>query len=157
MVDVGGLAGPGCPGDPFKRCGAKPPTFWKGLPGPWGRPDPKNLSFPVRSHFGSSNFGSSQNLAPLLRSRRLRGYVIRRHQLHRLVADLLRTVLRGMACACAGCSLCQLRPHFERLFSEVLLHGFINMNHLALFTTPLSSSHRPAYLPTLTALSYLFV
>ena len=36
MVDFWGLAGPGGPGDPFKRWGAKRPTFWKGLPDPRG-------------------------------------------------------------------------------------------------------------------------
>ena len=41
MVDFCGLAGPGDPGDPCKRWGAKPPTFWEGLPGPRGMPDPQ--------------------------------------------------------------------------------------------------------------------
>jgi hypothetical protein len=36
------LAGPGGRGKPSKRWGASPPTFWKGLRGLRGRPDPKN-------------------------------------------------------------------------------------------------------------------
>ena len=46
MADFWGLAGTGGPGNPFKRWGAKPPTFWRGLPGPWGLPDSKNRPFP---------------------------------------------------------------------------------------------------------------
>ena len=43
MVDFGSLAGPGGPGDPFKRWGAKPPHLLEGSP---GSPGPKNRSFP---------------------------------------------------------------------------------------------------------------
>ncbi len=35
------------PGRPFRKVGAKPPTFLYGLPGPRGRPDPKNDRFPT--------------------------------------------------------------------------------------------------------------
>ena len=41
----GGLGGPGGSGNPPKRCRASPRTFWKGVPGPQGRPDPQNGRF----------------------------------------------------------------------------------------------------------------
>ncbi len=56
MVDFWGLAGPRGPGDPFKRWGSAPPTFWKGLPGTRGRPDPKNLPCPERISDVLKNF-----------------------------------------------------------------------------------------------------
>ncbi len=46
MIDFGSLAGPGGPRDPSKRWGVSPPTSWKGLPGPRGRPDLQNRPFP---------------------------------------------------------------------------------------------------------------
>ena len=47
IVDFGGLGGPGSPKNHSRRWGAKPPTFWNGLWGRWGRPNPKNLRFPA--------------------------------------------------------------------------------------------------------------
>jgi len=47
IVDFGGLGGPGRPGNLPKGWGAKPPTFLEGFQAARGRPDPKNLRFPV--------------------------------------------------------------------------------------------------------------
>ena len=45
IVDFGGLGGPGRPGNPPKRWGAKPHTFLKGFPAARGRPDPQSPGF----------------------------------------------------------------------------------------------------------------
>ncbi len=45
IAHFGSLAGSKSPGDPSKRWGAKPPTVWRGLPGPRGRPDLQNERF----------------------------------------------------------------------------------------------------------------
>ncbi len=49
----GGLGGPGGSGDPSKRWRASPPTICKGLPGPRGRPDPRNVRFSTLKEFKS--------------------------------------------------------------------------------------------------------
>ncbi len=42
-----GFGRPRGPGYPLERWGAKPLTFWRGLPGPLGRPDPPNERSPI--------------------------------------------------------------------------------------------------------------
>ena len=44
---VGGLGGPGRPGNLPKRWGARPPAFLEGFPAARGRPDPQSRRFPV--------------------------------------------------------------------------------------------------------------
>ena len=49
VVDFGALGGPGRPGNPPKRWGAKPPTFLEGFPAAPGRPDPPKSTISGRS------------------------------------------------------------------------------------------------------------
>ena len=45
IQDFGGLGSPGPPGDPSKRWGVSPPTFFRGFPAARGRPDHQNPGF----------------------------------------------------------------------------------------------------------------
>ena len=47
IVDLGGLGGPGRPGNLPKKWGASPPTFLEGIPSARGRPDHQNRRSPV--------------------------------------------------------------------------------------------------------------
>ncbi len=45
------LRGPRGPRRPLQKVGASPPTFWKGLRGPRGRPVPQNDRLPILRFF----------------------------------------------------------------------------------------------------------
>ncbi len=51
IAHFGCLGGPGGPGNPPERWGAKPPSFLEGLQSPRGFPDPKNDRFPILTKF----------------------------------------------------------------------------------------------------------
>ncbi len=46
IVECWGLGGPGGPQNHLKKWGASPPTFWNGVGGRRGRPNPKNRRVP---------------------------------------------------------------------------------------------------------------
>ena len=70
---------------------ASPPTFWNGLPGPRGRPDPQNDRFPIlkklNEFIAAQSAATQENQTPAHAAQ----LVVRVHQTSRHFADIHKT------------------------------------------------------------------